>query len=107
MPSNDKVAATTPIRVPTDFTPAPSATATQVPVTSYSTLASPLNYALAVFVFMVVPAVLFVWLGGVRWLKRALGAGQKRSRSPGGSRGGSRDIGKGEYTVVQSEDLEK
>jgi hypothetical protein len=56
---------------------------------------------------MVVPAVLFVWLGGVRWLKRALGAGQKRSRSPGGSRGGSRDIGKGEYTVVQSEDLEK
>ena len=67
-----------------------------------------MNYALVVFVFIVVPAVLFVWLGGVRLLKRALGVNDKRSKSPSRSRrSGSGDVGRGKYEVVRSDDLEK
>ena len=98
---NNKAASTTSTNVPADLTPEPSPT----PIPTYSTLSSPLNYALIALVFVVVPAALFVWLGGVRFLKRALGVQEKRGRSRSGSRSG--ESARGKYEVVRSEDVEK
>lgn len=59
---------------------------------NFELISSPAGYVFVGFVFLVIPAALFVWLGGVSWVRQKLG----------------RDIGvKGKYKKVRSDDLEK
>jgi len=67
----------------------PEETAIEDESQEYSQISSPTRYAFLGLIFLVVPSIAFVYLGGLRWVKRVLRGGQ------------------GQYTKVKSDDLEK
>lgn len=93
--------------MPSEVKPTVSTEATPEEPISYSTLQSPLSYALVAIVFVILPAVVFVWLGGVRYVKRILSSRSEQGRGRSSSRSGSGDSGRGRYKIVRGGDLEK
>lgn len=67
----------------------PEETAIEDENQEYSQISSPTRYAFLGFIFLIVPSIAFVYLGGLRWVKRVLKGGQ------------------GQYIKVKSDDLEK
>lgn len=57
----------------------------------YPTISSPLNYLFFGFIVLVIPSALFVYCGGLQWMRRVLGSGPS----------------KGKYKKVRDQDLEK
>ena len=93
--------------MPSEVKPTVSTEATPEEPISYSTLQSPLSYALVAIVFVILPAIVFVWLGGVRYVKRILSSRSEQGRGRSSSRSGSGDSGRGRYKIVRGGDLEK